>query len=290
MAREESGAALTDRAELWMELKHEQEWMKAFEKDGDHVIHDPVTNTSMSIYIKTIGKKPNSGYPLYVTLHGGGGCPKVCNDAQYNTMKKYWAKSVATGVYIACRGITNTWKLHWENASFPLYDRIIEMAIVEKNVDSNRVYLMGYSAGGDGVYRIIPVMPDRFAAANMCAGHPNGVSVVNMMQVPMLLQVGECDTSYHRNEVTAEYGGKLAAANHSYPEFYKSEVLIHGKANHSEVKDWGESGLVVSNCKAWLGKGACVDACSYNTVVCDSVSWICQHTRNPTPPLGSPSA
>ena len=37
-------------------------------------------------------------------------------------------------------------------------------------VDSDRVYLMGYSAGGDGVYQVAPRMADRFAAAAMMAG------------------------------------------------------------------------------------------------------------------------
>lgn len=157
-------------------------------------------------------------------------------------MQEYWTRCVHSGVYIACRGITNTWKLHWKDASFSLYDRIIEAAIVERGIDCNRVYV-GYSAGGDGVYRIVHVMPDRFAAANMCAGHPNGVSVVNMMHVPMLLQVGECDTDFNRDKVTAEYGQKLAVMNCSYPDFYRNEVRIHGRAQHSNIKDWGEHGL-----------------------------------------------
>ena len=40
-------------------------------------------------------------------------------------------------------------------------------AIVFEDVDPNRVYLLGYSAGGDGVYQLAPRMADRFAAASM---------------------------------------------------------------------------------------------------------------------------
>ena len=69
------------------------------------------------------------------------------------------------------------------------------------SVDPNRVYLLGYSAGGDGVYQITPRMADRWAGANMSAGHPNGVGLVNLYHVPFVIQVGECDSAYNRNKV-----------------------------------------------------------------------------------------
>ena len=47
-------------------------------------------------------------------------------------------------------------------------------------VDPNKVYLMGYSAGGDGVYQLAPRMADRFAAAAMMAGHPNETSPLGL--------------------------------------------------------------------------------------------------------------
>ena len=149
--------------------------------------------------------------PLYIAMHGGGGCPKQVNDSQYQHMQVYWFNNTIDdgGIYVATRGITNSWKLHWENNSYACYDRIIENAILLNDVDPNRVYLMGYSAGGDGVYRVTPVMPDRFAAVNMCAGHPNGVSVTNFMHVPTLLQVGECDTAYNRHKIAVQYNQSL---------------------------------------------------------------------------------
>ena len=44
------------------------------------------------------------------------------------------------------------------------------------DVNPNRVYIMGRSAGGDGIYQVAPRMADRFAAAAMSAGHPNEAS------------------------------------------------------------------------------------------------------------------
>jgi poly(3-hydroxybutyrate) depolymerase len=46
-----------------------------------------------------------------------------------------------------------------------------------RGVNPDKVYLLGYPAGGDGVWQLAPRMADRFAAAAMMAGHPNGASL-----------------------------------------------------------------------------------------------------------------
>ena len=66
--------------------------------------------------------------------------------------------------------------------------------------------MLGYSAGGDGVYQMAPRMADRWAAAAMMAGHPNGVSLLSLRNVPFALQVGGNDSAYNRNKVGKEYG------------------------------------------------------------------------------------
>ncbi len=53
-----------------------------------------------------------------------------------------------------------------------MFDRLIEDMIVFEDVDPNRVYLTGYSAGGDGTYQLAPRMADRFAAAAMMLAIP----------------------------------------------------------------------------------------------------------------------
>ena len=37
------------------------------------------------------------------------------------------------------------------------------MAVIKENVNPNKVYLLGYSAGGDGVYQLAPRMANRWA-------------------------------------------------------------------------------------------------------------------------------
>ena len=53
------------------------------------------------------------------------------------------------------------------------FDRIIHLAVAYLDANPNRVYVMGYSAGGDGAYHMTPRMADRWAAGAMMAGYPN---------------------------------------------------------------------------------------------------------------------
>ena len=93
---------------------------------------------------------------------------------------------------------------------FRSFQRLIENFVVEHGVSPNRVYLMGYSAGGDGVYQLAPRMADRFAAASMMAGHPNNANPLGLRNLPFMIFAGGKDAAYNRNKVAAEWGVKLA--------------------------------------------------------------------------------
>lgn len=66
-------------------------------------------------------------------------------------------------------------------------------------IDVNKVFLTGYSAGGDGTYHMAPRMADIWAGAAMMAGHPNDVDLINLRNTPFSIQVGAKDTAYKRN-------------------------------------------------------------------------------------------
>lgn len=126
----------------------------------------------MKFTVDIVGEPDENGYPLYITLHGGGGAPAETNNDQWVAMTEYYKYSVENGIYVAVRGMEDVWNLHFLDESYPMYDRLIEDMIMFSNADPNRVYLLGFSAGGDGVYAIAPRMADRFAAVNMSSGHP----------------------------------------------------------------------------------------------------------------------
>lgn len=190
----------------------------------------------MPFDFKTFGEKPKRGRSLWLSLHGGGGAPKAVNDGQWENQKKLY--KLDEGIYLAPRAPTNTWNLWHEAHIDRLFARLIEDLIVLEDVDPDRVYVMGYSAGGDGVYQLGPRMADSWAAAAMMAGHPNGVSMLSLRNVPFALQVGGNDTAFKRNEVAKEYGEKLDKLQKDDPKGYEHMVKIHaGKPHWMNLED-----------------------------------------------------
>ena len=182
------------------------------------------------------GEKPKNGRSLFISMHGGGGAPPKVNESQWrNQMRLYKPKE---GIYLCPRAPTDTWNLWHQSHIDPLFDRLIENLIIFEGVDPERVYLMGYSAGGDGVYQLAPRMCDRFAAAAMMAGHPNESSPLGLRNLPFALQVGANDGSYGRNKVAASWGTKLADLRDDDPKGYDHFVKIHqGKGHWMNLED-----------------------------------------------------
>ncbi len=190
-------------------------------KDGD---------LEMPFEYKIFGEKPKNGRSLFLSLHGGGGAPKKVNDQQWqNQLQLYQPKE---GVYLAPRGPTDTWNL-WHQAHIDkFFDRLIENLVVLEDVDPNRVYVMGYSAGGDGVYQVAPRMADRFAAAAMMAGHPNESTPLGLRNLPFTLHVGGNDSAYNRNKVAAEWEQKLVELQKGDPDGYVHWAKIYEGKGH----------------------------------------------------------
>ena len=212
-------------------------------RDGDLV---------MPFFLKTFGEKPPRGHSLWISLHGGGGAPARVNDQQWENQKKLYR--VEEGIYVAPRAPTNTWNLWHEPHIDRLFHRLIEDLVITGEVDPNRVSILGYSAGGDGVYQLAPRMADHWAAAAMMAGHPNGVSLEPVRNVPFALQVGALDTAYDRAKIGADYGRALEGFHAADPSGYETFVKIHEGKGH------------------WMDRD---DAAA--------LPWMAKQTRNPVP-------
>ena len=187
-------------------------------------------NLKMPFHYIVYGKKPKTGRSLYISLHGGGGAPKAVNDRQWNNQKTLYKP--AEGVYLAPRAPTNTWNLWHQGHIDPLFDRLIENLVVFEDVDPDRVYLMGYSAGGDGVYQVAPRMADRLAAAAMMAGHPNDSTPHSLRNIGFTIHVGGRDSAYNRNKVAASWGQQLDALRKADPSGYPHLVKIYPDKGH----------------------------------------------------------
>tara|TARA_B110000037_G_scaffold178192_1_gene203819 strand:+ start:7347 stop:9677 length:2331 start_codon:yes stop_codon:yes gene_type:complete len=206
----------------------------------------------MKLLEKTFGAAPEGGYSLWISMHGGGGAPARVNDQQWKNQIMLYAPE--EGIVIAPRAPTNTWNLWHEGHIDGLFDRLIENYVLGRGVNPDRVYLMGYSAGGDGVYQLAPRMADRFAAASMMAGHPNGASPLGLRNLPFMIFMGGNDRAYSRNKVAAEWGEKLVALQNGDAGGYEHKVTIYEGLGH------------------WMdGKDA------------EALPWMTDHMRDPWP-------
>ncbi len=185
------------------------------------------------------GAIPAAGRSLFLSLHGGGGAPPEVNESQWrNQIQLAAAYRPSEGIYLAPRAPTNAWNLWHEAHIDKFFERIIENMIVLQGVNPNRVYLLGYSAGGDGVYQLAPRMADRWAAASMMAGHPNDASPLGLRNIGFAIHVGASDDAYNRNKIAEEWGAKLDGLEKADPGGYAHYTELHaGKGHWMDLED-----------------------------------------------------
>ncbi|QEG39320.1 dienelactone hydrolase family protein [Roseimaritima ulvae] len=209
---------------------------------------------TMPFWYKVFGEKPAGGRSLFISMHGGGSAPASLNDNQYKNQQKLYEPE--EGVYFVPRAPTNTWNLWHEAHIDDFFERVIENMVLLEDVNPNRVYIMGYSAGGDGVFQLAPRMADRLAAAAMMAGHPNETTPDGLRNLPFTIHMGGRDGSFNRNKKAAEWKTMLADLNKQDPQGYTHEVTIHEGLGH------------------WVNRKDAV-----------AVPWMAKFTRNISPQL-----
>ena len=184
----------------------------------------------MPFEMKIFGEKPKDGRSLVISMHGGGGAPKRVNDQQWENQKKLY--EIEEGIYLAPRAPTDSWNMWHQGHIDALYTRLIEDLIAIEDVNPNRVYITGYSAGGDGVFQLAPRMADQLAAAAMMAGHPNETKPDGLRNLPFTLHVGGKDAAYNRNTIAQNWSDKLAELKKADAGGYEHWAQIYPEKGH----------------------------------------------------------
>ena len=216
--------------EAWkkeVKKKYHRFWvLKNFSRDG----------LQMKFDYRVFGELPEDGRSLFISMHGGGNAPEALNTQQWkNQIRLYEPRE---GVYVAPRAPWDDWNMWFKPGLDEFFDALIQTAVVEMEVNPDKVYLLGYSAGGDGVWRMAPRMADRWAAASMMAGHPGEVSQVNLRNVPFMIWMGENDGAYDRNKLAVEKGRVMDSLQQAEPEGYIHEThIVKGKGHWMDRAD-----------------------------------------------------
>lgn len=199
----------------------EQDWAAGRLRSGEY---------QMPFVYYVHGDRPETGYPLYISLHGGGEAEAEVNDQQWENQKRLYGD--VEGIYFVPRAPTNSWDMWHQSYMDDFLCQIVNFAIVNLGVDFRRIYILGYSAGGDGVYNLASRLSDRFAAAAMMAGHPGDAQIENLRNLPFALYVGENDTAYNRAGLVVEWLRAYQRLNGEDPDGFNYNINIYEGKGH----------------------------------------------------------
>ena len=119
----------------------------------------------------------------------------------------------------------------------------------------------------------------------MTAGHPEGIDLTNLYNLPFYLQVGELDSAYTRNTLTVEYDQKLDALAEKYGGGYYHKCFVHANTEHGAVGDCLSNQTVIADNDAWLVAQQNGTAYTGGTVKAEThaAKLMTTHTRDPLP-------
>ena len=214
-------------------------------------------------------------------------------------------------IYITLRGVTDDSDLHSRPETFVLLQRLItQLHLPNKSnqtllsnyganntnktyykldetakhlVNSNQVYLLGFSAGGYGVYQLSAQNADIFAAVNMSAGHSNGVNLQNLANLPICLQVGDSDTDWGHNTNTVDNALTLRSLAEDLPGCYIHDCYLHvgNHNNWSGSEKAFENGEVITSLRTWHTDSKLPQ--TKKLMNTNAPRWVGQYVRTSTP-------
>lgn len=187
-------------------------------------------NFTMKFTTQIFGDKPADGRSLYISLHGGGGTTAKVNDQQWENQKKLY--KLKEGVYFVPRAPVDVWNMWHDYPMDELLAEVVKDEIVLDDVNPDKIYVMGYSAGGDGVFQLAPRLADYWGAAAMMAGHPGDAQILNLKNLPFDAFVGGKDAAYHRNELVAQWGARLDSLQKVYPGSFIHDLHVYPDMPH----------------------------------------------------------
>ncbi|MBK9384413.1 MAG: hypothetical protein IPN34_06280 [Planctomycetes bacterium] len=198
------------------------------------------------------GEKPPGGWPLFLCLHGGGGNAEAKGPHAWEVNSREWqAQKILfqrvyqpAGLYLIPRMADDRQGRWYFDHNQQAFEELITKCLLFREVDANRVYLMGISEGGYGAIRFAGNRPDRFAATGgMAAAEPLGTSPPeNMRNLGLRIDIGERDTLFDRIGLARRMGERLAELRAADPQGYDFVVNVQAGRGHgidySQTPPW----------------------------------------------------
>ena len=202
-------------------------------------------------YFKPVNKDDGKKHPLIIWFHGNG--EGGYKDYQNNVSQKLAnrgavafaedkAQKIFGGAYVVAPQADDTWYNNYSKGYIKSVKAMIDEFASENNVDKNRIYIFGASAGGYMSFRMIIEYPDYFAAFSTSAAAldkaaiSGGVATTaqDLMKIrnkPLWMVHAQNDpTIFYENtskrvyDVLSKYGAILS----SYPNVKIGETEYNG--------------------------------------------------------------
>ena len=201
---------------------------RKFKRGG--VFHVQAGGSKMKYYFRVGGKRGRSGYPLYINLHGGG-AEKATNDSAWESAKGQYGVDGCLIVPRSTQDVALSWAVE---EIWPLMDRLLAESFLLRNVDPDRVYVLGYSMGGWGTLLMGPAMADRWAAVGASAGgeQVQRAHAENLRNTPIIIQIGAQDHAFMRYGLSKAYAARLKELHEADKDGYVHKYKEHERAGH----------------------------------------------------------
>ena len=178
------------------------------------------------------GEAPETGYPLFLFIHGSGPDPEIEWRASMSWAQIF--KDTPSVFFIPQSPRGGTGCRWYQPSRQAKWEQLIKLAIASGEINPDKIYFMGISEGAYGSQRLASFYADYLAGAGPIAGGEVLVSCPpeNLANVPFTLQTGENDTMYGRKLLTQKVGTLLDSLETLHPGHYVHNVSLQPGKGH----------------------------------------------------------